>query len=475
MRIVASFRDVKWNFLGVMATMAFNVITLPLMLLFIDAQKMGIWYIFISISSLAALFDMGFAVTFSRMVAYVYGGATSINGKELTIGNNDSIDYSFMCMVLKICRIIYILISTVVLILLISIGTIYIMYVSNGVDRRLVIIAWGTYLFAIYLNILFGYYTSLLRGTGNITALNQNVFIGRAIQIVLLLIFLFAGFGIIGGALAYLSYNIVFRVLSRMKLKKYEFFNEKNLDFSNEELMKLFFQIWGYAWKEGLIAISMYITNQASTIVCSLFLTLEETAAFSLGTQMAMMISQIAAVYFSSVQPSLQNAYARKDDGILKRNIAASIVFCGSVFLILALTLITVGIPILRLINYKVVLPISILVALLCYYFLLRIRDCSTSYFSSTNRIIYTKAYVFSSILSIILMIIFAGYFDLQAKGIILGQVISQIIFNFWYWPIKCYKELKYPSFNEFARIGCREIIGIYLKNKDLAGGHSDF
>lgn len=464
MKIVASFKDVKWSLLGVVATMAFNVITLPLMLMFIDSDKMGVWYIFTSLGTLATLFDMGFAVTFARMVAYACGGASDFEDGEVLLKENGSIDEAFMGKIIKICRMIYMLIATTVFILLIFGGSFYIRYVSRQLDMWQVMPAWLLYATAIFLNILFGYYTSLLRGTGNVGVVNRNILIGRMLQLVVLVALLVSGLELIGGAIAYLTYSIVFRTLSRRHLTRYRFFYDRETRFDSCELRDLFLKIWAYAWKEGIIAVSMYITNQASTIICSLYLTLEETGAYSLGTQLAMMMYQISAVYFSAIQPSLQNAFARKEQETLKKHIAASFVFLVGSYLVMSLVLVVAGIPVLKLIRPSMILPMSTLIVLLIYYLLMRIRDCATSYFSSTNRIIYMNSYVISSLLAIVLMVLFAGGMKKQAMGVILGQAISQLIFNFWYWPSKCYRELKYGSVFDVVKIGWREILSLCRK-----------
>ena len=75
------------------------------------------------------------------------------------------------------------------------------------------------------------------------------------------------------------------------------------------------------------------------------------------------------------------------------------------------------------------------------YQFILKFRNCYTSYFSCTNRIPYVWSFIISSFAGVLLTVIMleAG---MGVWGMILAQLISQMVFNMWYWTRKAHREM---------------------------------
>lgn len=68
------------------------------------------------------------------------------------------------------------------------------------------------------------------------------------------------------------------------------------------------------------------------------------------------------------------------------------------------------------------------------------------------------KSFITSSIIGIVLSVLFINIFDHKTYGLIIGQIISQIVYNSWYWMLKAHKELSL-SFNETVKLGYTETI----------------
>ena len=64
MGIKAKKKDIVWNYIGIFFSMGANFLILPFMLWFLDADSIGLWYVYLSIGGIAALFDFGFNPTF---------------------------------------------------------------------------------------------------------------------------------------------------------------------------------------------------------------------------------------------------------------------------------------------------------------------------------------------------------------------------------------------------------------------------
>jgi len=112
------------------------------------------------------------------------------------------------------------------------------------------------------------------------------------------------------------------------------------------------------------------------------------------------------------------------------------------IYLIGFSALLTVGLPIIRILkpSFQMSIPVILLVGL--YQFLLKFRNCYTTYFSSTNRIIYMRSFVFSAFLSVGFSIFLAGSCNFGIWGLIFAQILSQLVFDAWYWAILAHREL---------------------------------
>ena len=79
MQIGASRRDFLWNFGGTFFRMGSSFLLLPFLLAFLGDDELGLWYVFLAVSSFVTLFQAGFAPTFARNVAYCWSGARALS------------------------------------------------------------------------------------------------------------------------------------------------------------------------------------------------------------------------------------------------------------------------------------------------------------------------------------------------------------------------------------------------------------
>lgn len=444
--------DVIWSYLGIIFSFVVSVITLPIVVYFLDGDMLGLWYVFLSIGSITLLFDFGFTVTFARNITYCWSGASRLEKKGLSEGELKEPDYYLMRNILYTCKRIYFVIAFSALFLMLTIGTAYIIYISSSISGFSHIVAWIIYALAAFLNLYYNYYDSFLRGVGAIKRANQNRVYARSFQLILLLLLLIVGYGIIGLSIAYLSFGIVFRFLGRRYFYSYQGIGDRLLNIKDpiniNEIKNLFKTIWYNAWRDGIVSLSLYLSGQASVILCSLYLTLTETGAYSIGVQIASVVCTLSATLFGTYQPAIQSNWVKHNVGEVRRIMCLIVIVYTLSFVIGGCLVVVIGLPILRLIRPEVVISISLMLGILASQFILQFRNCYTSYFSCTNRLDYMPSFILSSVLCIILSLIFLELFKLQAWGLILGQIISQCIFNVWYWPLKAHKELDLSSEN---------------------------
>lgn len=469
MTIKLTKRDIIWSYIGTILSMGMNFIMLPFLMYFLNGDMLGLWYVFASIGALATLFDFGFGVTFARNITYAWSGARQLKKEGVNFSENIAPDFVLIKKILSTCKIIYGIIAGVSVFALLTVGTYYVSYISREVSGGHQLFAWFIYSVGVFLNLYYGYYASFLRGVGNVAQANKNTVYARVIQLFLMIVLLVSGFDLLGVCIAYLAYGTVFRLLG----KKY-FYQYKNIGYELSRLKKKIPRgeiwemvgiVWHNAWRDGLISFSNYFCIQASTIICSFYLSLAETGAYSIGVQLATAIAVIAGTMYNTYQPELQSAYVLDDRAKMCK--IMSVIVMSFVYLYLAGIILFClgGMPVLKFIRPSATVSYPVLLGLCAYQFILQFRNCYTSYFSCTNRIIYLRAFLCSSILCIGLSLFLAGSCQLGIWGLIMAQITSQVVYNLWKWPLLAHRELHLSARNMICA-GSRELVQSCLRRR---------
>ncbi|MDU3385052.1 MAG: hypothetical protein E7F24_09760, partial [Veillonella sp.] len=269
-----------------------------------------------------------------------------------------------------------------------------------------------------------------LRGVGAITLANKSIVYARLLQMVFTIILLLLGFGIIGASIGYLIYGLGFKLFGHRYFYKYEHIGEK-LRFATNlvttSTADIFRTIWYNAWRDGIVSISNYILTQATIIISSFYLSLAQTGMYSIAIQLTTAVAVVASTLYNTYQPAFQNAYITKDQPRLRELFSFSVTLFIVIYWVGIFGLWLVGLPLLNSIMQFVI-----------YY-----RNCYTSYFSCTNRIIYVKSFILSSAIGLVISLAFMELFDLGILGLLGGIILSQLMYNSWYWPYKTHKEME--------------------------------
>ncbi len=448
MRIEVSKSDIIWSYLSIIISMSSGFLILPFVLKCLDDLSIGLYYVFISLNSISTLFDFGFSASFSRNIAYCWSGSKQLSKEGLTdIVNTNDVDYALMKKVLFTSKLVYSLLAFFALLLGLTIGTVYVLHISSEIDGYLHIIAWFVYAFTIFLNIYYGYYISYLRGVGAVQTISRIIAYLRIFQVVFTAIILLNGGGLLGIGIANFIYCLFFRFTCKKAFYNYSGIG-KHLNMVNEKetinnTLPLFKTIWHNAWREGVISLSNFLSNQAGTVICSIYYTLPETGLYSLSMQLTSGVAVIASTMYSAYEPSLQSAYVHHDREKQKSCMSVIVITYILLFIFGMLMLLLIGLPIISWLRPSYAISIQMILLAGFYQFILRFRNCYTTFFSSTNRLYYMRSFIISAFLSVILTVIFAEMTNLRIWGFLIAQIVSQALFNMWYWTIKVHQELQ--------------------------------
>lgn len=440
MSIETKHTDIIWNYVGTVVSMTSGLVLIPLLMAFLSNDELGLWYVYVAVANLAMLFEFGFHPTFARNIVYVISGERRLVAKGC---DSDSIrvgiDYHLLNTVISASKLVYAVIASVVLIVLIFVGTAYINYITQGTQNPRVWISWALFCVSIFMNIFFLYSVTILRGYGDIAGESQARTFSKIAQLAVSAILLFAGFGLIGASFGYFISAVILRVFALVRIRVHaDIEKARRLDtmqVSLTELRETFGIIGHVAWRDGVVQLCCYASTQAMSIISSLFLGLAATGTFSVLLQFASAAYSFAGAYPRSFLPAMQSAFVEGANEKQKTIVSSSIIAYWVIWMFVIFGLCVVVLPLLPLFKPGFATDYPLFLALSFYLALWNQQSLFCNYIISMNEVPYMMGYLVAAVLGSVLSWFFTGVLAWGAWGIVLGQALSQIAYNNWRWP----------------------------------------
>ena len=452
-------RDVLWGYVATFFQVASGIIVLPFILHFLSKEEVGLNYVMLTVGAMVSLFDFGFTPQFGRNFAYIFSGAKDLVKEGLQEAVGDETDYRLLRILIDVARRVYSRISIIVLLLMLTAGTVYIRHVTDGFTLvRNSLIIWIIYSISTFFNLFYTYYSSLLVGKGMVMESKKAMMASRITYIVLAVGFIYAGMGLLGVVLANLIAPFVLRFMSY----RYFFTPEMKANLApyhaeREDLSHYFGIIWHNARKIGLVMIGTYGINRFGMFLAGLFLTLEEVGSYGLMMQLVNVTVSLAANYFYVSEPQFALFRVRGETQRLLKRFALTMNVFYLVFAVGTLFLIFACPPLLELIKSQSVLPGW---PVLLVYSIVILLEQNHSLFSSIivvgNEVPYVKPALLSG-----LAIVIGSYLSLRftawgIMGLVLVQGLCQLAYNNWKWPLVVCRNFGI-SFPRFLQVGMQE------------------
>ena len=116
-------------------------------------EELGIWYVFLTISGLLGMLDLGFSPSIFRNMSYAIAGTDKLmeNGYSTC---TKGVNYKLASQIVIQSKKMFLLIAVFSTIFALTVGTIYMSsLVDNLFDNQQVLISWGLFIVAIFINI----------------------------------------------------------------------------------------------------------------------------------------------------------------------------------------------------------------------------------------------------------------------------------------------------------------------------------
>lgn len=426
-------------------SMASNFLLLPFLVAGLSSSDLGLWYVFTALSAFVMLFEFGFNPTFARNITYCWSGAQELQKEGTGKNSHNDINVYLFAQLIAVSKRVYARITIMVAVILLVPGTVYVWYVSRAQWDLNTIIAWALFVIATLVNMYYLYYAAMLRGIGCIAEDNKNKIYSRLAQLVISAILLLSGFGLIGAVLGYVVYVIFYRVYGYLLFWHNHAIRQldlRNIPVTGEQMQHVYKTISYNAYKDGAVMISNYGATQAGTVLCSLFLTLEQTGVYSIGLQLATALGNVALAYLNSCRPAIQSAYQQHDTDTITRIGGKSLVAYIMVFFIGFIMTEVLVYPLLSIFKPETSFDPYLFAGLAVYIFIFDWIAFFSSILASFNIIPYAKSYIITTIVELILCVFLMKVLHWGAWGLVLGMAIPQVFYNVWKWPLEASSQM---------------------------------
>jgi O-antigen/teichoic acid export membrane protein len=297
---------VAWSFVAALLRVGASIFVLPLILRKLPPDQLGLWYVFASMGGLAALLDLGFEPTITRMASYAWAGASRL----VAFGVHQEAEESALAGanlpllrdLIATLKAYYFYVGIGVLLLLALGGGAWVWVVTDKMAAAASLRwAWVVYAAGCTLNFTTGRWPALLTGVGAVREAQFVSIVSLLSYYVLAAAGLLAGLGLWSMVLGSVGSGFVLRGLGRRTFAKKTGFpgGLPAMRFNRE----MFSVIWPNAWRTGLVGIGAFMIVQSNTLVCSAFLGLKTTASYGISFQIIAILFALCSVWIAVKMP----------------------------------------------------------------------------------------------------------------------------------------------------------------------------
>lgn len=434
-------QDIVWNYIGTIVSMSSNFVLLPLLLLFLSGKQIGLWYVFVAISGFAQLLEFGFTATLSRNILYCLSGAQTLAKTGLAdnerAGESD-VNWHLFRTVLMTSRIVYAFIGIIALVLASTLGSFYVSSVTGHFAIEWSLPAWIVFDFSIFTNLYYLYKLTFLRGIGDVASENRAKTIARIGQIIITAVLLICGLQLLAAAMGFLTYSLLLRSIAGRAFdsdpKVTAGLASDCSPIDKSEVKAVFSSITFVASRDGIVSVAWYGATQATSLICSAYLGLEENATYSVLLQFATALYNLGSAYARSCFPMYQSAFVAEDE-TTQRHVVERGVSCYVLMYVAGVVVIAICLPVLTIFKHDFICDRALFLGLAAYLFLLNQHSLFCNIIVNMNEIPYYKAYIVSTAVGILLTCFLCGVFGMGSWGLVLGQAVPQLMYNNWKWP----------------------------------------
>ncbi len=453
MEIKIQNKDIIWSYIGQIFTFGTAALTLPPILKNLSPEEIGLNYLFQTIIAMVALFDFGFSPQFGRNITYVLGGAQTLKKDGIGIHQKEgaTINYHLFKSLILAGKRVYAILAIVSFLFMLVFGTIYLYKVTD----QFTLVAnsfwiWLAFLTAVSINIFFNYYNPLLIGKGMIKENSQILIARGSIYIVLIYVLINFNFGLFSLVIG----TFISTLFSRFLANKIYF--TKTLRFAldpikviNAEIKDTFLVVWYNSKKLGINFIGGFLIRQSGIFLAGIYLSLKDVANLGISTQLVAIAGAFASLMFNTYIPRFNYLRIINDKRKLINEFSKTLLLFYVLFFFAASILILAGNYILNdILGSEVHLIGTVLLIFYCVaYFLQSNYSFFASLIVTENKVPFVKSNLITGALVLIFTFLTLSFLNWGIFGIIISQLVAELLYNSWKWPHYICKDFRINYF----------------------------
>lgn len=434
--------DILWGYIAQAFNLGAGLLILPFVLVWLSPQEVGLFFVFLTLGSLAQLLELGFQPTLARNTAYIFSGAKKLQAYGMAASNENDveIDLNLLASLIQTAKKIYRFVALVGVVVIVLGGGLYVTtLIDDFPDQNAVLFAWVSFSLGYIINFYFGYVNALLQGKGDVTQANKVIVISKSFYLFVSVSAISMGFGLLGLGIATLLAALIGRLIALCYLSMDKVIAEASR--THKKTKNLFSILWPNTKKLGLVFIGAFLIQRFSILLASSYLGLEAAASYGMSMTILSTLLMVSTVICQIQVPLLSSLQSSGNKEELKRVMGEIYLICWFVFCIGLTFIFFAGDYLLALLGSDTKLLPANLILLLGAVLLLELtHSVSATYLTTTNNVPFLSAALWSGLFVAIGGFILVG--PMGVLGLILAQGAVQLAYNNWKWPLAVLKNL---------------------------------
>lgn len=449
------------------------IFVMPLILTAYTPLEQSLWFLTGTVISFAMLADSGFGSVLVRAVAYFNAGSSTIPKTREEYELREAIDsrnpnLPKLVDLLTTSNRIYLVLGVLVIILLLTLGLLFIWNIMELSEHR--IDFWIAYLLLVpycYLSILIVKWSSFTRGLGFVALearVNLILSTARTALFIVLLLMKMKPAVLIGTMLFELAYRLLY-----LRWFIHKWFRERNVVIHNRYYFDkgIFKSIWPATWKLAGIFWGNFMVDSGNSIIIAQISDPKLMSSFLFTTRIVHFVKSLSQTPFYANVPGVYKLAAQKKLDILKDK-SSEYIFTGiTLFAVTCLGVIIFGNWALGLLGTSTRFLELPLFLILCITVMLDLHSSfHATIYTSTNHIPFLVPSLISGAI-----IVGLGFYVLPVYGllgILLVRLLTQISFNNWYAVFLSLRLLNWSFIKYLFDVPQKGIVYLFNKSKEF-------
>jgi len=443
------------------------IIQLRLVLDYLSPGLAGMWLLFVSVGSYIAFFDLGLSPTIAREISFHLG----------TPNHDQQQRNKLIADLLATSNFLFRFLAIAAFLLAVLIGGYFIHSSTPAAQYTQVAWAWFTFSIGAALNLWASSPFAALYGLGYLGTERMIRSFSLMMGLALTFMLLYAGFGIIGLAVAWATQGLLARYAAKRIL------HNKCSDIfliSSQPDLQLAKSIILPSLKWAMMGFGAILILQTDNVIIAAVLGPAAIPNYEAVAKIAISTMTAALLLVTATSPQISKAYAEKDSILVASLLSQSVRLSVSAVVFLVAFVSVFGDSIIalwlgngRFVGFPILWTLLLMVLLEAHHVAMATATVATGH------VVFAKPALIAGFLNLMISIILATHLGLL--GVALGTLIAQVLTNNWYAPYVTLKHFDIPF-----RIHLKTVLlpilallaGLLLTNillKQLVHGQSDF